>query len=222
MRFLVLADIHGHEKNLRAVLRAEPEWDAAVIVGDLTQAGGAEDAGRITALVEAAGRRLLAVPGNMDRPAVLGFLERSGVSLHGAGAIIGATGFFGAGASNPTPFGTPFEISEDEIAALALQGFKRVREARVKVFVSHAPPIRTRLDRTGLGVHAGSSAVRRFLKEHRVDLCLCGHIHEAAGEETVEGVRCCNPGAVKDGRYAVLDITDSDIELNRRTITSWT
>ncbi len=222
MRFLVLADIHGHERFLRAVLKAEPEWDAAVIVGDLTQHGGPGDAASVTGIVTAAGRRVLAVPGNMDKPEVLGFFERAGVSLHGAGALVAGIGFFGVGASNPTPFGTPFEITEEEIGRLALHGFEAVRGAAVKVFVSHTPPHRTGLDRTGLGVHAGSTAVREFLKAHPVDLCLCGHIHEAAGEETVEGVRCCNPGAVKDGRYAILEITDGNIDIQRRKITSWT
>ncbi|MBN2353837.1 MAG: metallophosphoesterase family protein [Spirochaetales bacterium] len=222
MRFLVLADIHGHQRFLRAVVEAEPAWDAVVIVGDLTQRGGHDDAEAVTSVLGATGRPILAVPGNMDRPDVLGFLEDSGRSLHGTGTVIGEVGFFGVGGSNPTPFGTPFELSEDEIGRLALTGFAAVREAAVKVLVSHTPPHGCALDRAGLGVHAGSTAVRRFLNAHPVDLCLCGHIHEASGEETVEGVRCCNPGAVRNGRYAVLEIDHGAIDVKRRKITSWT
>ncbi len=222
MRFLVLADIHGHQRFLRAIVRTEPAWDAAVIVGDLTQAGGPEEAKAVLTLLEPTGRPIVAVPGNLDRPEVLGCLESSGYSVHGTGVVIGEAGFFGAGGSNPTPFGTPFELSEDELGRLALAGFEAVRGAAVKVLVSHAPPHGCALDRTVLGTQAGSTAVRRFLEEHPVDLCLCGHIHEAAGEDTVEGVHCCNPGAVKNGRYAVVEIDHGAIDVKRRKITSWT
>jgi uncharacterized protein len=218
MRFLVLADIHGHDTFLREILKAEPDRDAAIILGDLTQRGGAAEAEKIMTLVATAGQRVLAVPGNMDRPDVLAFLTASGCSLHGTGVIVGDTGFFGAGGSNRTPFHTPFELAEEELERLMLSGLQSVQRAARKVLVSHTPPFRSKLDRIGLGTHAGSEAVRRFLKLHPVDYCLCAHIHEAAGEDTVEGVRCLNPGAVREGKYAVMEINDGRIEVTGKNL----
>jgi Icc-related predicted phosphoesterase len=218
MRFLILADIHGHDAFLREILKAEPARDAAIIVGDLTQLGGAAEAEKIMALLATAGQRVLAVPGNMDRPDVLASLMSSGSSLHGTGVIIGDMGFFGAGGSNRTPFHTPFELTEDELERLMLAGLQSVKRAARKVLVSHTPPFRSKLDRIGLGTHAGSEAVRRFLKLHPVDYCLCAHIHEAAGEDTVEGVRCLNPGAVREGKYAIMEVIDGRIEVTRKNI----
>jgi Icc-related predicted phosphoesterase len=222
MRFLVLGDIHGRANTLRAILKAEPAGDGVVLVGDLTHAGDEREAEKITAACAAYGGKIMAVPGNMDAPGVLGFLEKSGYSIHGAGRIVGAAGFFGCGGSNPTPFHSPFELGEEEIGRLLLKGLQAVRQAAVKVLVAHVPPLRSSLDRTRLGLPGGSAAVRQFLKEHRVDICLCGHIHEAVGEETIEGARCSNPGAVREGRYARLEIENGKIELTRREISSWT
>jgi Icc-related predicted phosphoesterase len=70
-------------------------------------------------------------------------------------------------------------------------------------------------------IHAGSAAVRAFLEEHDVSLCLCGHIHEARGEARVGPARCVNLGAFKSGRYALVDIragAEPGIEITWRSL----
>jgi uncharacterized protein len=72
----------------------------------------------------------------------------------------------------------------DELAALA--GNDDLEEA---IFLFHAPPYGTSLDRAGLDgrmvdhapldVHVGSIAVRRFIEERQPLLTLHGHVHEA-------------------------------------------
>ena len=57
-----------------------------------------------------------------------------------------------------------------------------MRVASRIVLISHAPPRGIR-DRSFLGLRGGSHSVKAFLEEHPVSLCLCGHIHEAAGIE---------------------------------------
>jgi len=72
--------------------------------------------------------------------------------------------------------------------------------AETGVLVSHVPPFDTQLDviraeRSPLqGHHWGSLAVRHALREYSPALCLCGHIHGAAGVVDVDGTRCVNPG----------------------------
>ncbi len=58
------------------------------------------------------------------------------------------------------------------------------------IFLFHAPPYETKLDRAALDgkkvahvpldLHVGSIAIQRFIKEHQPLLTLHGHIHEAA------------------------------------------
>ena len=120
---------------------------------------------------------------------------------------IGEIGFLGLGGSNPTPFGTPFEVGDPEARSLLDAAWPSVAAARCRVLVSHAPPRGTRLDRGAALLHVGSSEVRAFLESHDVALCLCGHIHEAAGrEDTVGAALCVNVGAFKSGRYALVSV----------------
>jgi Icc-related predicted phosphoesterase len=210
MLLLCLSDIHGEGAGIASVLGDCPGIDAVVLVGDLTHLGGAEEAARVVEPILKAGVRALAVPGNMDRSGVLGWLEERGLSLHGRGVTIGDIGFLGLGGSNPTPFGTPFEVPGCDARELLEAAWPTASAARCRVLVSHAPPRDTRLDRTRAHLHAGSPEVRSFLESHDVSLCLCGHIHEAAGEDMVGRARCVNPGAFKVGRYALVAIEPGD------------
>ncbi len=218
MRFLILSDLHGRHSVLPAIRGEAEPYDGVVFAGDLTRRGNKAEAESLLDRLTPESGRLIAVPGNMDEPALGDGLRRRGVSVHGAGVVIDGTGFFGVGGSNPTPFGTPFEIPEDEIARLLERGYAAVRDAERIVLVSHPPPSGCRLDRARLGVHGGSTAVRDFFGKHRVDLCLCGHIHEAAGEEDVDGVHCVNVGAAEQGRYAMLDRDGGRMTVTRRRV----
>ena len=73
------------------------------------------------------------------------------------------------------------------------------------VLVSHVPPRQVR-DRTFLGLHGGSRAVREFLETRPVDLCMTGHIHEAFGIENASGCVVVNSGSFKKGRYSLIEI----------------
>src|SRR5260370_29864326 len=95
----------------------------------------------------------------------------------------------GLGYSNSTPFNTPGEYSEDELAK-RLAKFSSVNP---RILVCHAPPRNTKLDRAGEGQHFGIQAVRDFIEQHQPEDFYCGHIHEAAGQQdTIEQSRRWN------------------------------
>jgi len=209
MVLLCLSDIHGAGAGTAELVRSTElagSLPVVVLGGDLTHLGGTREAEAILEPIVGTGARVLALPGNMDRPDVADYLERRGVLLHGRGRVIDGIGFFGLGGANRTPFGTPFEVADIEAAAKLEAGWRSISEAPFKVLVSHAPPRGTRIDRTFGGIHAGSAVVRRFLESHDVALSISGHIHEAEGEDTVGRTRCINTGAWKNGRYAVVTI----------------
>ena len=59
----------------------------------------------------------------------------------------------------------------------------------------------------------GSQAVRGFIEAHAPEICICGHIHEARGEDRIGSTRIINPGAFKDGGYVVLSLaSDGSLE----------
>jgi Icc-related predicted phosphoesterase len=83
----------------------------------------------------------------------------------------------GLGYSNVTPFDTPGEYSEEEIA-VALAAFDGIRPLYLVV---HFPPFETKLDEYAPGKHAGSPALRAWAEEAQPVYLFCGHIHETAG-----------------------------------------
>jgi Icc-related predicted phosphoesterase len=106
------------------------------------------------------------------------FCARHGfINFHGATAEFGGVRFAGLGYSTPTPFDTPGEYSEAEMAA-RLAAFA---DFKPRVLICHAPPLDTALDRIKEGLHGGSSAVRDFIEKHQPAHFFCGHIHEAEG-----------------------------------------
>jgi Icc-related predicted phosphoesterase len=87
------------------------------------------------------------VAGNIDQPDVARYLEDIGLSLHGKGRIIDDVGIVGLGVSNYTPFETPFEFSEQELAKLLAKGISQIGNTKDHILVSHTPPFQTKIDK---------------------------------------------------------------------------
>lgn len=205
MRILAFTDIHGAYSRVEEVLGKE-QADVVIIGGDLTTVGSVREAQDALNRFQAVNKNLLCVAGNMDLPAHDDLFVRMGISINGHGKVIGDVGFFGVSGGPKSPLHTPYEISEEEIAKRSHGGFAEVKNSRVKVFVPHMPPFGTRLDIIHSGIHVGSAAVRDFIEEHKPDVVICGHIHEARGEDKIENSVIVNCGPAGRGYYAVIDL----------------
>lgn len=203
MKLISFGDIHMATRNLARMGQALKDTDLIVISGDLTNFGGNDAARTVLDSARAVCDRVLAVPGNLDRPEVIAFLETEGVALHGRGLIVGGLAIFGCGGSNQTPFHTPTELSEDEIYATLRRGYEQVKDHRPLLMVCHTPPYATRCDRIMGGTPVGSTAARRFIEEVKPDVCISGHIHESAGEDAIGPTRIFNAGPFKGGGFVV-------------------
>lgn len=212
MKIISFGDVHMATRNLARMGEAMRDTDLVIVSGDLTNFGGSADASKVIDEVRAACARVLALPGNLDRADVIPLLERAGVALHGRGTVIEGVGIFGCGGSNITPFKTPLELSEEEIYATLMRGYAEVRDVRPLLMVCHTPPFETRCDRIVGGRAVGSTAARRFIEEFRPDLCISGHIHEAAGVDAIGPTTIVNAGPFKDGGYIVVRASDGRLD----------
>ncbi len=200
MRILAFGDIHERTDNVSKI-RGLSDADCVVITGDLTNVGGIEKAKRIIDLVRQYNPNVYAQAGNFDRREVEDYLIEQGISLHGNGFILGSIGIFGVGGSNPTPFNTPNELSEDQIEAFIDQGYEKIKDMPLKLFVPHPPPFNTKVDVVTGGRHVGSTAVRRFIERCQPHVCITGHIHEAKGEDAIGRTIILNPGMLRNRGY---------------------
>jgi Icc-related predicted phosphoesterase len=182
MRILFLTDLHGTTEYLALLVEREAGADLVLLGGDLTNFAGAARAREIVAPLQRAFPAVAAVPGNVDQPGVLDWLEGEGLSLHGAGRDIGGLWISGCGGSNITPLHSPTELDEPTLAGLLEAGAPpaepKPAPAGPWILVSHVPPVDTRCDRMFTGRHVGSPVLRAFLERRGPALCLCGHIHE--------------------------------------------
>ena len=218
MRIVSFGDIH---MALRTIERLAPELAAADLVilsGDLTNFGGRDDARDVLDATRRHAREVLAVCGNLDLREVIDFLDDEGVSLHGEARRIGDLGIFGCGGSNLTPFHTPTELSDVEIAALLERGHARVADAPQRLMICHTPPANTTTDRIMSGQHVGSPAVRTFIETHQPDVCITGHIHESAGVDRIGRTIVLNAGALRTGGYIVVTQSDNGLTAELRRL----
>lgn len=117
------------------------------------------------------------------------------------------------GYSTPTPWLTPRERTDEELADIIAEALASVKDASRAVFNFHCPPLNSGLDtclkldasvwppapviEKGQPVHygAGSQAVADALKQHQPVVGLHGHIHEARGAARYGRTEALNPGS---------------------------
>ena len=137
--------------------------------------------------------RVYVLPGNHESGAdIAAFCARHGfIDFHGGTLEIAGVRIAGLGYSSPTPFDTPGEYTEEEMAAQ----LAKFDQFKPQVMVCHAPPLETPLDRIHEGLHAGSRAIREFIERVQPAYFFCGHIHEAEGVAVQMGsTRAMNVG----------------------------
>ena len=190
-----------------------------------------ESLARWVALIdERIGDREVAVTtmlGNDDDPRLAEVLRSSGIAAYaedGPVELPGGYEMISVGFSTPTPWHTPRELSEEELAAKIEAMAAQLNDASKAVFNLHCPPLESHLDQatklddelrpvTDAGgpvqIGVGSAAVRESIERHQPLLGLHGHVHESPGSEKIGTTISINPGSdYGDGilRGAILDL----------------
>ncbi|SRR5579875_3467550 len=174
-RLLIFSDIHNDARSLQNLI--ETSADYYFCAGDLVSwARGLE---KMAGVLKPRAERVYLLPGNHESERdIAEFCKRHGfTNFHGAALQVNGTHVAGLGYSGPTPFHTPGEYSEEELAAR----LSRFAPLKPLILICHAPPFDTELDRIRQGLHGGSRAVREFIEKYQPEYFFCGHIHEAEG-----------------------------------------
>lgn len=165
------------------------------------------------------GIRCYITGGNDDAPDILEPLtshrgdnviacEGKAVTIDDDGHLMLSTGL-----SNPTPWATPREVPDEELAARIEEIVAGHDDFSRAIFNFHAPPKDSTLDTaaeldwrtdppkvvtsggTPVMYGAGSAAVRAAIEKYQPLLSLHGHIHESRGQTTIGRTVAVNPGS---------------------------
>jgi Icc-related predicted phosphoesterase len=187
VRLLAFSDVHRDLRQAQRLADRAAGADVVIAAGDFASMHrGLEELIDMLVVIETP---TVLVPGNNETDAALreaceGW--KAAHVLHGEGTRIGGVEFFGLGAGVPTtPWPWSFDLTDEEAAA------KLTGCPEGGVLVVHSPP-KGYVDGNR---HLGSRAILDAIEAKQPRLVVCGHIHEAAGEEAHIGAsRVLNVG----------------------------
>ncbi len=216
-RILAVTDIHAALSKVHRI--SELPRDLTIVAGDMAD-NDYETAITILRELEKPAP-LLWVPGNCDHPRLMDETGGPGTNIHGRNVEIELSGGLrirvaGVGGSLYTPFGTPIEYGEEQLDRLLSTALQGIEPGEPLIMVVHTPPYASGLDRVHGGSYVGSRVLRRYLRSYKPLLLVTGHIHEAWGTTVVDGVLAVNPGPLREGRYALIELEEYSGQLVTR------
>jgi len=206
-----ISDIHGDTSRLDAIAQDLCDADVVVISGDITNFGDKSEADNVIKTLRIYNKTILAVPGNCDLPQVSDYLTAHDINLDQTCRIVNEVAFAGIGGSLPCPGRTPNEISENEFHRHLVAAIENAPKAMPLVLVTHQPPYGTLADVSGGFRHVGSESIRAFIEKNKPAVCFCGHIHESHSVDHIDGTTIINPGPLRTGGYAYVEINGTAV-----------
>jgi len=218
MKIAVIGCIHNEIERLPILFEKVASYnpDVLISIGDIADASfpkgfEATDIGKI--FIEEAKeyfKKVLIVPGTWDKD-LIPFFQKENILLHGRGEAIGDIGIYGFGGAQ-TPFNTPYEPSDKEIEDGLKKAFEDIKDKKIKIQATHAPPFNSILDLVG-NRHVGSIAVRKVIEELSPQVAVCAHIHESMGKDFIKNTIAINVGKFTEGYFGFIEIKDGLINV---------
>jgi len=157
------------------------------------------------------GVKCIITPGNDDHFEIDNVLYQNDFILNAEEKVIWIDDhheMISIGWSNPTPWDTPRECSEDDLYNKIEILVDKITNIKRSIFNLHAPPYGSGLDvapemdenlipkRGGtIMVPTGSQAVKDIIIKYQPLIGLHGHIHESKGAQKLGKTLCINPGS---------------------------
>ncbi|HLG24737.1 MAG TPA: metallophosphoesterase [Candidatus Nanoarchaeia archaeon] len=193
MKILAFTDIHGSFlaiKKLKIKIKRENP-DFLLCAGDVSIFESKII--KIFAELDRLSRKIILIHGNHEDESTFSKLckkSKNLIYIHKKHCIVEGVLVLGHG-------GGGFLHTDREFESLGKKQFSKLIKGNKGlkiILLTHAPPYRTRLDRIGKS-YCGNKSYRKFVEKNKIDLMVCGHIHENFGKEDKIGkTKVINPG----------------------------
>lgn len=212
MELLVISDGHGDLEKLKSLSPIAEKVDGIIYGGDFAAFQKPETGKPFLEELLKLHKNIFAVLGNCDHPEFIKELEAKNISC--ANKCLCFNDFFISGSGGGSKFtgATPYERTEKELVSDFCIVEKKVNETGVPlknlILVCHNPPYGAKTDKINPLIHVGSKLITAFIKKHKPVLVVSGHIHEAYAIDKIGDTLLLNPGALMEGRYAIVKINN--------------
>ncbi|MGB6012790.1 MAG: metallophosphoesterase [Desulfobacterales bacterium] len=205
-------DIHEDISRVNEIPELS-DAEGVIISGDITNRGGIRKASQLLEVIYRLNPSIYAQIGNMDRAEITTYLDEKGWNIHATGKQLAEDiGIMGVGYSTPTPFRTPSEVPDSMLAQWLNKGYAQIKHLPKLILVAHDPPFGSKAADLPFGENVGNRSVLEFIQRIQPDICLTGHIHEAASEEFIGKTKVVNPGMLCMGGYVRIRLKDSKLD----------
>jgi Icc-related predicted phosphoesterase len=224
MKILAISDVHSEFNSKFDSYLDGNLVDLLVVSGDITNFGPPEFAMNFLNNITQKSIPVIAIPGNCDTDeSILSIKDSNAIFAHNKVISYENIIFYGFGGSNPTPFETPFEFTEDTLYNNIKSLFNKKpqlikknssgSEDYIKILLTHSPPYGSDADIIEDGTHVGSKSIEKIINEFQLDLNLCGHIHEAKSISSINDTIIVNPGMLKNNHGILIDTKNNDLKV---------
>lgn len=189
MKILAFTDMHGSGAAYRKIKTNANlhKPDVLACAGDITIFEN-----KITfwlRKLNSIGKPVVIVHGNHEEPSSFNTNLRNIHFAHKKHFILNNTLFLGYGGGGFSDVDEEFRKTGEKFNDIIAKN----KDKKI-IFITHAPPYKTRLDNLN-GEHCGNKTLRHFIDRNRIDLHVCGHLHENFGrEDKIKHTRIVNPG----------------------------
>jgi Icc-related predicted phosphoesterase len=194
MKILAFTDTHANNKNISNLKKSYLKYNPDILIcaGDFTNMGS-----NISKNLKALhfGKKLLFIPGNHEEHNDLNIKHKNIISIHNSSIIFKDILFLGCGGGFSGNIEENLQKSQKQLEQL-IKNFRKSNKKSKIVMVTHRPPHKTTCDyMEEIEEHVGAKNIRKFLIKNKIDLSLCGHIHECFGNSDQIGkMLVINPG----------------------------
>lgn len=193
MKILSFVDLHGSKRALKALGKKAKEADLIVCAGDVSQFENALES--ILAKLNSFGKPILIIHGNHEESYVLEQTCKKYENIeffHKKTKIINDILFIGFG-------GGGFDRETLKMEKFFKKSSKKLKKAKKAVFITHAPPYNTKLDKMDFAhngnIHNGNNTTRNMIIKYKLNYTICGHFHENwQKHDKIGNGKVINPG----------------------------
>lgn len=205
MKILAISDGHGALDNLHALKPIAENVDLILFAGDFAAFNKLETGLPFLQELRTLHKKIYAVLGNCDPPSFLKALQEHDMNVQASMQKIEDFVIIGSGGASKFTGATPNERDDVDLASDIVEHYIGKDEDNL-ILITHNPPRGASVDKVAPLVHVGSKLIRKFIEDRKPILAISGHIHEAYGVDKIGNTCVINPGALCDGRFAIVEI----------------